>query len=186
MKYETIENLTVIKFGGSNPRNISVLNTRNGGKFYLLPSLPPQISSINLPCFDFFKTLNRQMEFKRAFVELRTLVVERDDFHKLINQIIDLAIMHIFTVREKNLAGWSKDNLYSNLSDTQKILLDDEYKERRKDDAWLDSITKSFNRWIINTLKKQTRGIQLDTRYLKFVKRVIKNTVALNLENFSW
>ncbi|WP_158006880.1 type I-F CRISPR-associated protein Csy1 [Piscirickettsia litoralis] len=43
--FADIYNLAVIGYGGTKPQNISVLNSKNGGKAYLLPSIPPSMKS---------------------------------------------------------------------------------------------------------------------------------------------
>lgn len=42
--YFTFVDLAVTKLGGAQPQNVSQLNSRQGGRHYLLPSLPPQLS----------------------------------------------------------------------------------------------------------------------------------------------
>lgn len=153
------------------------------GKYYVLASMPPEISVIDLPSFDFFKDLGKQKEFKTAFSQLLASVLDIENIYKSIEHIIDLSMMHAITLRDKNQWGWSTNSM---LSLAEKILLDNKYAENRKTDDFLDDIAKLFNKWIFSVLKKQTVNIQLDEKYLKLVKRIIKNTVCMNKENFSW
>ena len=39
--YSDIFDLTVTGYGGTQPQNVSVLNSQNAGRAYLLPSCPP-------------------------------------------------------------------------------------------------------------------------------------------------
>ncbi len=54
---EEVTGLTMIGFGGTKPQNISALNSRCGGKAYLLSSLPPSLREVKVrvPRSDFFK-----------------------------------------------------------------------------------------------------------------------------------
>ena len=62
-------NLAIVQLGGSKPQNISQLTSRQGGRNYLLPSLPPKISqdrefSLSKFCENFFdsKTLKYHIQ----------------------------------------------------------------------------------------------------------------------------
>ncbi len=51
-----IFNLTSIGYGGNKPQNISTLNSKEMGSFYLLPSIPPVLEQkyVRIPKKDFF------------------------------------------------------------------------------------------------------------------------------------
>jgi CRISPR-associated protein Csy1 len=54
--YSDIFDLTVTGYGGTQPQNVSVLNSQNAGRAYLLSSCPPVLEkrAIRLPKTDFF------------------------------------------------------------------------------------------------------------------------------------
>jgi CRISPR-associated protein Csy1 len=54
--YSDIFDLTVTAYGGTQPQNVSVLNSQNAGRAYLLSSCPPVLEkrAIRLPKTDFF------------------------------------------------------------------------------------------------------------------------------------
>ena len=55
--FDDLSDLTILGYGGTKPQNISILNSKNGGRSYLLPSLPPKITKreIRLPNRNFFE-----------------------------------------------------------------------------------------------------------------------------------
>ncbi len=57
--YSDIFGLTVTAYGGTQPQNVSVLNSQNAGRAYLLSSCPPVFENrnIKLPSQDFFNSV---------------------------------------------------------------------------------------------------------------------------------
>jgi len=55
--FDDLFNLTVIGYGGSKPQNIGVLNSKYGGKAYLLPCMPPTLEKrkARIPRRNFFE-----------------------------------------------------------------------------------------------------------------------------------
>ena len=56
MQYERYFDLALIGFGGTKPQNISLINNKEHGVFYLLPSIPPRLDKTTVwkPTHDFF------------------------------------------------------------------------------------------------------------------------------------
>jgi len=67
--YEDIFDLTEIALGGSKPQNVSVLNSQNAGRAYLLSSCPPVLEkrTVRLPKTDFFAQCLYRKNFQDSF-----------------------------------------------------------------------------------------------------------------------
>ena len=79
ISYEDILDLTMIGYGGTKPQNISVLNSRNGGKFYLLSSLPPELEKrkVRLPNNNFFKDTLWIKNYEKEFGYLNKVIFDK-------------------------------------------------------------------------------------------------------------
>jgi len=161
--FDELFNLTIIGYGGTKPQNISVLNNQNGGKTYLLPSMPPSLMhrSIQPPKRSFFTNTIRPKQFTYQFFDLHKLIVLdynnkniREGRDKLIQSIIDQVIVSMWNVRLLE-PGWSNSVRYMQLPAAQKTWLDSANEdERDKSDEWLNEIIHEFSRWIIQSYKK--------------------------------
>lgn len=193
--YDDLYGLTVTAYGGTKPQNISVLNSKNGGKFYLLPSVPPIIKKRNmrLPVQDFFKNTLKISMFKESFHSLHYLM--KTDYknsnitysiNNILKYIIDRVLACACQVRafEKK---WSDAKHYQALPIEQRIWLDDAYIEtRERDKEWVQSISESFTRWIVQsyekTLKKER--ILLGSAETQVIFQMVKENIMLNKEFF--
>lgn len=159
---EKITELTKIGFGGTKPQNISALNSRCGGKTYLLSSLPPSLPArkIRLPKSDFFREsiwykqqsstlyrLHTYMKQDRNTIEIRRAI------HDLVDEMISAVLFAAYQIRAERI-GWNEEEAYSQLPTAQKIWLDDAYAEERKETSWADDISSSFARWVIRSYEK--------------------------------
>lgn len=180
--FDELYDLSMIGYGGTKPQNISVLNSTYGGKSWLLPSLPPNLSgrNIRLPNNDFFISNLRVKNFKEGFYEIHKLFKNknnnkniRDDLARAIQLIIDNIIEQMWTVRLAD-PGWSVD---TKLPSYQKIWLDESRKEGRyTDEGWLDLVCRDFARWFIMSYEKLLgkKAIMLDDIYLRNLERIMK------------
>lgn len=165
-KYRKIYNLTVIGYGGTKAQNISVLNNKNGGKFYLLPSLPPQLEvrKTRLPKRDFFQESLWIKFYKDNFYYLHKILIEIDKRNNIDKrQIRDETILDIFyqmiiqveRVREQGDDGWTDRENYKNLPAYQKHILDNVHKQTRKENSESgEYFLKETARWIMSAYKK--------------------------------
>ncbi len=151
-----IYNLTKIGFGGANKQNISVLNNKHGGDFYLLSSGPPTLKNryIQPPKSNFFSDTLYLKSFEDDFKKLRRLFSDKDTMHTKnqraywIKHIIYQIIETIWQVRYLD-AGWSESETYKKLKPYQKIWLDQALQDQRvKLD--FDLIKKDLSRWLVN------------------------------------
>lgn len=154
---EEITELTKISFGGTKSLNISALNSRCGGKTYLLSSLPPSLPArkIRLPKSDFFREsiwykqqsstlyrLHAYMKQDRNTMEIRQAI------HDLMDEIISAVLLTAYQIRAGEI-GWSEKEAYSQLPTAQKIWLDDVCMEERLETSWTGEIAAAFARWVV-------------------------------------
>lgn len=188
---EEVTGLTMIGFGGSKPLNISALNSRNRGKAYLLSSLPPSLQEVKvrIPKSDFFKESIWYKSQKIKLYQLhaymkstRNNLKVRRGIRALVHKIMDDVIFTAYQIRATG-EGWSDDEKYANLPHAQKIWLDDIYKEKRKDNDWLQEIAGSFARWVIASYEKTLGDEKIllgDGEWLfikQFMEKVLKDEV---------
>ncbi|ENU25384.1 CRISPR type I-f/ypest-associated protein csy1 [Acinetobacter proteolyticus] len=159
--YADIFDLTITAYGGTQPQNVSVLNSQNAGRAYLLSSCPPVFESrnIKLPSHDFFQQCLYRKKFGTEFEKLKKYVAEinnqyiRKKIKKLLRQIVGVILFHAFCVRQ-NEKGWSKKEHYKSLSLEQKIWLDDAYLDVREiENEWRYEIARRIAKWILDSFE---------------------------------
>jgi len=165
--FSEIYNLTTIGYGGTKPQNISVLNNQNGGKAYLLSSLPPSVEkrSVNFPKSNFFIESFRKRDYLDVFQALHKIL--KTDYNNInirkgrdyrLQELIDRIINKMWAIRA--VSGMEYFEEYSQLKIHQKIWLCDDFKTEREDsDIWLGKLIKEISNWIIRTYEK-TMGKQ--------------------------
>ena len=193
--YDDVLNLTVTAFGGTQPQNVSVLNSQNAGRAYLLASLPPSFKQrqIRLPSHDFFRNSLRAKAFKDAFLPLDKLihtdvnnVAVRQGIQNCLKFIIDQVLQRVFSIRAYGV-GWSETEHYQSLPPKQRIWLDDAHLEQREQqDAWLDEVAADFARWLLDTYEYLFKDSysHLSDHELREVRGLVKKAVADDQEFF--
>lgn len=192
--WSEIYGLTEIGFGGTNARNVSVQNMYNGGKAYLLPSLPPTLAkrAITRPRRDFFTNTVQRNRFRQDFLYLHTLLASehnnlamRDQVKRVVQTIIDQVMVSVFQLQEVE-AGWSAASGHEQLSLAQKIWLDDAHTALRQEEGgWMEEIAHSFARWIMHTYERFLRDdrITLGDGELLFLQKQVTETLAEDKES---
>ena len=191
--FDDVLNLTVIGYGGTKPQNISVLNSQNGGKAYLLPCLPPTLKrrDIRLPKRNFFgETVYPRLvaEPLQAYHRILKMdpnnykIRDRRDVH--IQEYIDQIIDRMWAVRLAEDAGWSARDTYAALPEYQKIWLEQaRAKEREEGDDWLDQLIQTMARWFViayeKLLGKKQRVLLGDGELLHVKQAIEKSQEAL-------
>ncbi len=188
--FSELFNLTTIGYGGTKPQNISVLNNQNGGKTYLLQSLPPNTEkrAIYFPKKDFFKESLRYRDYCNIFRELHKIL--KTDYNNIniregrdyrLQELVDCIIDKMWAVRSVAKAQYHADS--SGLESYQKIWLCDGFsQEREESDGWLDKLSKEISRWTILTYEKilGKQAIKLgEAERLKIAVIVSQNKEAL-------
>lgn len=194
--YNDIFDLTVTAFGGTQPQNVSVLNSQNAGRAYLLASIPPTLKQrqIRLPTHNFFSNSLRVKQFKDNFQSLDKLIRSgvnnvhvRDGITNTLKYIIDQVLQRSFRIRLNGEHGWSNTEHYQSLPLAQRIWLDDANLDQRENqDAWLDDVVGDFARWILDSyeyLFKETH-IKLSDHELREIRGIVEQAVGSDREFF--
>lgn len=193
--YDDVFDLTITAFGGANPQNVSVLNSQNVGRAYLLASTPPILKQrqIRLPTHDFFRNSLRAKSFKDTFQTLDKLIKAdvnnvhiREGIKNSLKHIIDQVLQRAFRVRASE-PGWSNTQHYHSLPLAQRIWLDDANLEQRKSQSnWLDDVVSDFARWILDIYEYLFKGtyIKLSDYELREIRGMVKQAVSSDQELF--
>jgi CRISPR-associated protein Csy1 len=160
--FRELYNLTVIGYGGTKPQNISVLNNQNGGKAYLLHSMPPVIEkrSIRFPKHNFFKESMRAFETAEIFKSLHTIfktdyknVTMRDAKYYWYEQLMERIVGKMWAVRSMVESQYFEK--HSQLENHQKIWLVDKFSDTREsEEIWLETLIDEITRWIVDGCEK--------------------------------
>lgn len=174
-----IMNLTTVKFGGAQPQNISILNNKNRGGMYLLPSVPPllQKREIRLPKKNFFFETLLNSDYSDNFEELNALfnnkhhnLEARTKRQNIVSEMIDAILLTSHRVQEV-AAGWSDDSKYENLFAAQKRWLDAKYTDDELTDIDIAEISEQFARWLMRRYRrifKKEHASLGDTEFVYF------------------
>ncbi len=173
-RYLDLKNLATLQLGGTKPQNVSLLMSKQGGRNYLLPSLPPPIIEkskglrISKSATSIFGT-GLQYHAREAIEAIFKSVKDARnivDIREARKRAIDEMLFQIFSasdeIRSSLSAGWSKE---SNLERCEKLWLDpkradiegeEEFKaEREASDAWHGQIIHRFARWLNSLLQAE-------------------------------
>jgi CRISPR-associated protein Csy1 len=182
--FSEIYDLSVIGFGGTKPQNISVLNSQNGGKAYLLASMPPVLAPRNIqpPKMNFFSNTIWPNTYKIDFQKIHTLLIgDLNNMHirnkrdRITKSIIYQVVDKMWMIRNLDI-GWSESENYVKLPKYQKIWLDQRYSATRNENQeWLDNVKSDFTRWFINTYTRilGKNALSLGDEQLPYFKEII-------------
>lgn len=176
-----------ICFGGSQPQNISSLNNQYKGEAFMLPSLPPEImESVDpLPYKDVF---NDSVPFKgyigaldrlhKLFIKKQNNAIIRARIKTNINYIVDVIIETVYRLRQ-NKPGWTDKDMFTGLPYIQKILIDNQYEDKRKENEWIELISKNFARWFFMKYKqvKKKDAIMYGPEEFDFIKKKFEDVM---------
>ncbi len=185
--YSEIFELTTIGYGGTKPQNISVLNSKNGGKAYLLRSMPPvlQKREIHFPKNNFFQDSIKVWEVSEIFDALNRIAIT--DYYNInirngriyrYEQLMDKVIEKMWAIRLVSVKQYYEKN--SKLKSHQKIWLSHLDEEKREnEDAWLDKLEKEITLWILKSYEKRSNKKFGDEEKKDIAKVVHKHREAL-------
>lgn len=193
--YADIFDLTVTAYGGTQPQNVSVLNSQNAGRAYLLSSCPPTLEkrAIRLPKTDFFAQCLYRKNYQESFVQLHKFMqldINNIDIRTAIRNIIvfviDQIILQAFKIRETYSEAWSDQEYYAGLPKLQRIWLDQQYQNERENDAeWRDEMSQNIARWILRSYEKVIAdSYTLGTGELLDVQQQVENSLQQAKEFF--
>ncbi|MFT3718985.1 type I-F CRISPR-associated protein Csy1 [Pseudorhodoferax sp.] len=158
--------IAVQKLGGTNPQNISQLNSERRGMNYLLAGLPPRWETSELPLplrtTDAMRSFGRLREVRRLVRELaaflkagpRSIMSTRDSRDVWTDTLVDELLHYAHSLALLHPPGWSADERCE-LPEHQRLWLDpyravedDEFSRawHRKD--WMEQVYEDFAQWL--------------------------------------
>ena len=199
--YADIYDLTVTAYGGTQPQNVSVLNSQNARRAYLLSSAPPQFEKrkVKLPTKDFFaqclywKKFNHEFSILQKYVRSDLKETEqvvrnrhiRKKIRQTIRQIIYEILFIAFCIR-RNQSGWSNKEYYQYLPLDQRIWLDEVHlEEREHQEEWRDEISRRTAKWILDSYERfMSHSKMFSDLEIKEVKIVVLEILEQDKEFF--
>lgn len=178
--YVILKGLATVQLGGTKPQNVSLLMSKQGGRNYLLPSLPPiikqertfKLSKFANSIFSTAMEYNAREAIENIFKTIkdtRNIVDVRDARKRAIDEVLYQIFATAEDIRTNMPAGWSKDY---ELDRAQKLWLDpkradlegeDDFKAaREQEDAWHRDIVHSFARWLNTLMQTEFKAIASD------------------------
>lgn len=179
--YLTMKDMATVQLGGTKPQNVSQLMSKQGGRNYLLPSMPPmfkQAQDIRIPinANSIFATKALEYKAKNALNALFNIIktnhnnVNIRDARKAILSDIAYQIISLGeTIQAVRPAGWTKD--YHSLSMNQKYWLDpkrteldgeEDFKHARETKDWRTAIEVDFANWLQGIFKAEFKAFAHD------------------------
>lgn len=177
--YLTLQNISITILGGTKPQNVSQLTSNQGGRNYLLPSLPPifkprehirltekQNSIFNrrlaYACSEGLNMLYEVVEAEK------NIYPERDKRKLALELITQTVLMQVRKIQNASKPGWSRSY---NLNESQKYWLDphrtelegeDDFKRYFEQGDWVAEVVHQFALWINACLKRRFKSIKQD------------------------
>lgn len=193
--YADIFDLTVTAYGGTQPQNVSVLNSQNAGRAYLLSSCPPILEkrTVRLPSIDFFAQCLYRKNYQDSFLQLHKFmqldlnnIDIRTAIRNLIQFVIDQVLLQGFKIRDYYPEGWSQQEYYASLPKLQRIWLDSMYAEQRENDSeWRNELSEDIARWILRSYEKVIiESEMLGTAEINDVKQRVEESLRQAKEFF--
>lgn len=179
MPYVSLNDLATVQLGGTKPQNVSLLMSKQGGRNYLLPSLPPQISfkDYSFKPSKFAKSIFSTSLANKVNPILQDIykVVEskrnpytvREARKKAMDEILNKLFGFASYMRNDLPAGWTIDY---ELDECEAFWLDPkraelpnqkEWKIKREDPKsdWNKEIIHRFARWINTLLQAKFKDV---------------------------
>ena len=193
--YADIFDLTVTAYGGTQPQNVSVLNSQNAGRAYLLSSCPPILEkrTVRLPSIDFFAQCLYRKNYQDSFLQLHKFmqldlnnIDIRTAIRNLIQFVIDQVLLKGFKIRDYYPEGWSQQEYYASLPKLQRVWLDSMYIEQRENDSeWRNELSEDIARWILRSYEKVIiESEMLGTAEINDVKQRVEESLRQAKEFF--
>ncbi|MBA52817.1 MAG: type I-F CRISPR-associated protein Csy1 [Pseudomonadales bacterium] len=174
--YVSLHDLSVIQLGGTKPQNISQLTSKQRGRTYLIPSLPPTFESRQNYRLSLSQTTIFDSKLAQAcwmgLSQLYEVILEEKstvDVRDVRAIAVDILLADIFSLAEQiqkaSSPGWSKD--YS-LSISEKCWLDpgraaldgqEDFAKQRSANDWKKQIAEVFALWLNDRLKARFKNI---------------------------
>ncbi len=178
--YVSLNNLATLQLGGTKPQNVSLLMSKQGGRNYLLPSLPPMLniadSTFRPSKFAdtiFAKSLaNKVNPIIQDIFDVVKSAKNNVDIRDARKEAMDEILRRIFEfanyMRHELPAGWTKD---TELDECEQFWLDpkradlpdeDEWSTRREQTEWHQEIIQRFASWMNALLQDKFQDIRTE------------------------
>lgn len=176
--YVSMPDLATIQLGGTKPQNVSQLMSKQGGRNYLLPSLPPKLEQKNTFTLSKFSqsifdsnNFKFHMRDELAFIfevvkDARNNVDVRDKRKDAIDRVLHKLFAIAENLQNAMPAGWSKDY---QLEYSQKLWLDPrraeleneaEFADDYVEMAWQNRIIQAFANWLNVLLREEFEDLK--------------------------
>lgn len=207
LPYLSIPEIAFLKLGGTKPQNISQLTSKQGGRNYLLPSLPPVIASVK----EFRLSQRTQTLFDsklayycrsgfRDLYEVLTTDKNVVDVRQARKDALDLVIAMLFElvefIQQTYAPGWSKNYELPMAEkywlDPYRSDLEDEtdFAEGRVNSDWPEVIVDKFALWVNERLQKKFPKLASDIgdaeykEWQREIEHAIKASLRAGKETF--
>ncbi len=175
--YVTLSDLASVQLGGTKPQNVSLLMSKQGGRNYLLPSMPPMIASsydFKLSKFTdsfFGKSLiyhcyQPLQQFDSVIKSKKNTIDIRDNRKLAIDEMLHTIFSIARQIQTTYAAGWSRDY---RLNYSQKLWLDpgradlegeEDFANDREELDWHLDINRQFADWLNKLIRKKFPDIK--------------------------
>ncbi|SPY38532.1 type I-F CRISPR-associated protein Csy1 [Pasteurella canis] len=178
VSYLSINQLVTVVLGGSKPQNISQLMSAQGGRNYLLPSLPPIMSFSGQ--FKITKSQNTIFNDRLAYAcryglrQLYEVIKNKKNIYQVrgsrldaLNIILRTFLFHA-SLYQRLPAGWSKEyqlNMHEKywLDPKRAELVEEEaFRTEREKGDWVAEVERSFALWLNECLKRRFPKLKHD------------------------
>jgi CRISPR-associated protein Csy1 len=197
--YRECPNLTLQKFGGSKPQNISQLNSERYGENYLIASLPPiwksqgmrpplHVDSVFDGPFSGRTNVRKQVDELRKFlvsVQERTNNKDiREKFDEMLTILCDELLNYAATLHDLS-PGWTQSPDCRINEDEQYWLdpgraeSDAKFAARRICADWQDGIVKRFGNWLNSNFGIEKKKLRFDQYAVDHWADAVKWELAL-------
>ncbi len=200
--YVKYTNLSVQKFGGAQPQNVSMLNKNRSGKGYLFSSQPPTWQNQLTPptaqktLFDkgfSTKNIKAEINYLRDFL-LRFKQIElsikdpkrRKWIDSWVGNIVDELLFHVASIHELP-ADWSATNDIKLIEEYRYLLdpyRDDEvFQAERKNNDWQDKVCNDFSHWLNRQLIGSGKEFTPQAEHTRMWKKLLSQPLREFNEN---
>jgi CRISPR-associated protein Csy1 len=200
--YRDYRNLAARKLGGSQPQNISQLNSEQNGINYLLASLPPrwQEQSQRFPNFrsslDHFRRhngVNRHIKNLIEFLKTnpKSTMKPLNKRERIEQALYQRVVEFGFEIQGQHTPGWTR-NADCNIQRCEQLWLDPgraylpPHPNHEEDDrafahefaqrAWLDGVATLFAKWLYDILYKA--GLPVGDNEVQRWKKQVRRTIV--------
>lgn len=191
--YVSMPDLATVQLGGTKPQNVSQLMSKQGGRNYLLPSLPPKLEQKNSFSLSKFsqnifdsKNFKFQMRHDIDFIfsvikDSRNNVDIRDKRKDAIDRILHKLFAIAQQLQTAMPVGWSKDY---QLVNHQKLWLDPrradlaneaQFAQDYATTAWQDEVINDFANWLNVVIREEFQALKFtigDSEHIEWQREI--------------